>query len=152
MDFQALCELADREIRLGTYDRPLMARALEEANGVKAHAEQIYWRLRASAIQEAAKKFPGEGRELYLREVKAQLDSDERSRKLRANLIGWIWVLVCVACFVGAFIFFYAAKSALNRGSGEFYTYAGSGVACVVLAIVAYIVCQRDAGQDPFAD
>ena len=150
MDFQSLCEIADREIRLGTYDRPLMARALEEANGVTAHAHQIYWRLRAKMIHEEAKRFPAGGDELYIREIKARLDAEERGRKLRSNLIGWMWVVACFAGFVGAFICFAADKAAFYRSTSGFYTYAVTGIACLVLAVVAFVICKRDAGQDPF--
>jgi hypothetical protein len=152
MDFQELCELADREIRLSTYDRPVMARALTEANGVTAHAHQIYWRLRATAIQEEAKKHPGTGNELYIRELKARLDAEQRRRKLRSDLIGWTWVVVCFVSLIGTFIFFRMAKVAFYRGAAGFYGYAVTGVVCVVLAVVAYAVCKRDAGEDPFAD
>jgi hypothetical protein len=151
MDYQQLCEDADKEVRLGVHDRALMQRALKEAAGVKAHAQQIYWRLRAAAMQEEARRFPG-GEDLYLREIRARLDAEQEKRKLRADVVGWLWVLACFSGLIGAFIFFRAAKSALFRGSPSFYGYAGSGVACVVVGIVAYVVSKRDAGQDPFAD
>ena len=129
-----------------------MARALNEANGVSAHAEQIYWRLRATAIQQEAKQFPAGGGELYVRELRARLDAEDRSRKLRSSLIGWMWVVACFAGFIGAFIFFIAAKASFYRGTPGFYGYAVTGIACVALAVVAFVICKRDAGHDPFSD
>jgi hypothetical protein len=55
MDYQHLCELADREIRLGIADERLMHRALQQSAGVVAQAHQTYWRLRASQLQEQAR-------------------------------------------------------------------------------------------------
>lgn len=152
MSFQELCELADQEIRLGVYDRPLMERALREANGVQAHAHQIYWRLRAVALQEAASRYPAGGEELYLREVRARLTAEARSRKLRADLIGWMWVVACFAGLIGAFVFFRAARAAYFREGSSFLSYAIGGVLCIAVAIIGYVISKRDAGQDPFAD
>jgi hypothetical protein len=152
MTYQELCELADREIRLGLHDRVLMKRALEEAVGVTAHAQQIYWRLRATALQEEAKRFPAGGEELYLREVRARLEAEGRRRKSRADVAAWLWVVACFAGLVGAFIFFRAASAAFFRGGAEFYGFAVSGFLCLVVAIAGYVVAKRDAGQDPFSD
>lgn len=152
MTYEELVALADREIRLGLHDRGLMEQALREADGVKAHADQIYWRLRAAAMQEQAKRFPGGGEELYLREIRARLEAHVKGRKLRADLIGWMWVVACFAGLIGAFIFFRAARAAFFEGGPKFYGFAVSGVMCLGVGIVAYVVSKRDAGQDPFAD
>ncbi|HSI09238.1 MAG TPA: hypothetical protein VK985_11695 [Rariglobus sp.] len=150
MTTQELYELADREIRLGTHDRPLMAKAMSEAGGIEAVAHQKYWQFRADAIREQAKRYPDLSEELYLKEVRSRLDNEEGRRRLRANLTGWMWVIVCYAGFCGAAVFFWAAKSAVYRGSSAQYGYGISGIFCVVMAVVAYVITKKDAGQDPF--
>lgn len=115
-------------------------------------ARTIYWRLRPLAIQEAASRYPAGGEELYMREIRTRLQADARSRKLRADLIGWMWVVACFAGLIGAFVFFRAARAAYFRESSSFLSYAIGGVLCLAVAIVGYVISKRDAGQDPFAD
>ena len=151
MDFQALCELADREIRLGVYDRPLMSRAMSEADGVITHAHQIYWRLRAMAIQTRANEMAPSDESLFLREIRARLDLEEKGRRLRASIVGWLWVVACFVGFVGAAVCFRFAAAAFTKDNSSICGYGIAGIAFLVLAIAAFIVCKRDAGQDPFA-
>lgn len=152
MTYHELCELADQEIRLGQHDRALMERALKEARGVTSHAHQLYWQLRAAAIQREAKRFPAGGDEHYFRELRARLAAEGRRRRLRANIVGWSWVVACVAGLVGAFIFFRAARATFDRGGVGFYGFAVSGVVCLIIAVAGYVVAKRDADQDPFSD
>ena len=152
MNIQELYEFADREIRIGTYDRSIMAKAREAAGGVEAVAHQKYWQLRSEAIRTEAKQHPGVGEDLYTRELVSRLNKEEGGRRLRANLIGWMWVLVCLGCFCGAAVCFWAARSAYIHSRDSLYTYGGAGIFFVVMAVVAYIVTKRDAGHDPFAD
>src|SRR5262245_41479846 len=97
MDTQVLYEIAEREIRTGLYDRELMRQARQQANGIQSVAEEIYWRLRSEAIRAEATRFPNQSQELYVRELRARIDQDVRSRKLRSGLIGWMWVAACFA-------------------------------------------------------
>lgn len=152
MDTQALYELADREIRLGTYDRAIMAQAKQGARGIEAVMHQRYWQLRAEALRLEAQRYPDPGAELYLRELVSRLDREAGGRRLRANVVGWMWVVVCLGCFGGAAVCFWAARAAFVRSSDALYAYGGGGICFVVLAVVAYIVTKRDAGHDPFAD
>ena len=51
MDFQALYELADRELNVGLADEKLLRRSLAEAKGVQALARQIYCEHRAKELK-----------------------------------------------------------------------------------------------------
>ncbi|WP_221031490.1 hypothetical protein [Actomonas aquatica] len=152
MDTQELYEFADREIRIGTHDRLIMAQAKEASGGVDAVTRQKYWQLRADAIRTKAKENPGVPDDLYFRELVARMNREEGGRRLRANLVGWMWVLVCFGSFCAAAIFFWAARSSFIHSRDSVYTFGGAGVGFLVLAIIAYVVTKRDAGEDPFAD
>jgi len=78
MTHQALYELADREIQLGIFDRALMAEAMQEAAGVEANAQQIYWRLRASTVTSLAQELSAEEREEFFRDLELRVEARER--------------------------------------------------------------------------
>ena len=150
MDLQDLYELAEREIRTGLYDRQLMKRARDETSGVQAAADEVYWRLRSEAIRVEAKRFPGQSEDVYVRELRARIDREVRARRLRAGITGWMWVAVCFASLVGAAACFWMARAAFSSGRDSLYSYGVGGIICLVVGIVAYTICKRDAGQDPF--
>lgn len=88
---------------------------------------------------------------LFLREIRGRLDDEEKGRRRRASIVGWLWVLTCFAALIGAATFFRFAAVAFSRNSPSLYGFGLAGIVCIVVAIVAFIVCKRDAGQDPFA-
>lgn len=151
MTDQELYELADRELRTGSHSRPLLTQALAEANGQRSKAEQIYWQLRAESWRAEAREHP-EAQALYLREIRSRLDRSMRARELRASVVGWAWAFVCFGSLSAAIVFFWAARGAFTRGSSAQYGYAVGGIASLITGMVGYVICKKDAGQDPFAD
>jgi hypothetical protein len=143
MDFQNLCELADKEIKLGLQDRALMAKAESEAGGVLARAHQIYWRLRATAIQEEEKRHSDVDGRSYSSQLSLQLETEEKRRKRHFALVGWMWAVACFAGVIGAYVFPRIALSRSLRGSLSFYALAVMGVVCLVFSGVAFIVSKR---------
>jgi hypothetical protein len=143
MTDQQLYELADQELRTGAHNRPLLAQALAEANGQRSKAEQIYWRLRTESWRTEAARHPADARSLYLHEIRSRIDQTMRARELRASVVGWAWAIAC---------FIWAARGAFTRGSSAQYGYAVGGIASLAVGIVGYVICKKDAGQDPFAD
>jgi len=139
MNFQNLCELADREIRLGLQDRALMAKAEDEAGGMLAHAHQIYWRLRAAAIQEEGAKSDGP----YVSQLSFRLDAEEKKQKRHYVLVGWMWAFACFVCLTGAYVFPRIAITRAIRGSFSFYAFAVLGVVCLIFAGVSIVVNKR---------
>ena len=152
MTDQQLYELADQELRTGAHNRPLLAQALAEANGQRSKAEQIYWRLRTESWRTEAARHPADARSLYLQEIRSRIDQTMRARELRASVVGWAWAIACFISLAAAVVFFWAARGAFTRGSSAQYGYAVGGIASLVVGIVGYVICKKDAGQDPFAD
>jgi hypothetical protein len=152
MTDQELYELADRELRTGAHSRPLLTQALAEAGGQRGKAEQIYWQLRAESWRTEARQHPTEAQALYLREIRSRLDRSMRARELRASVVGWSWAVACFVSLAAAVVLFWAARGAFLRGSSAQYGYAVGGIACLLVGVVGYVICKKDAGHDPFAD
>jgi hypothetical protein len=152
MTDQQLYELADQELRTGAHNRPLLAQALAEAGGQRSKAEQIYWRLRTENWRTEAAQYPSDARDLYLREIRNRLDQSMRARELRASVVGWSWAVACFISLAAAVVLFWAARGAFLRGSSAQYGYAVGGIACLLVGVVGYVICKKDAGHDPFAD
>ena len=136
VDFQELCELADKELTLGLADQRLLERSCAEANGVTAHARQIYWHLRAAALQQQARESSSEA---HILELKSLLDLQEQRRRARKERHRWFWAMACFAAIAGTVVFPRLALSAYARGGPAFLVYAFVGVACLALAVVAYV-------------
>ena len=152
MTDQELYELADQELRTGAHNRPLLAQALAEAGGQRGKAEQIYWRLRSESWRAEAAQHPTDARNLYLGEIRSRMDRTMRARELRASFVGWAWAIACFISLAAAIVFFWAARGAFARGSSAQYGYGVGGLVSLLVGVVGYLVCKKDAGQDPFAD
>lgn len=144
MNFQQLCELADKEIRLGLHDRALMQQAMAEAHGVVAHAHQIYWQLRAAALQAEAVRDTNSREDSQLLRLSRRLEGEEKRRKRRSVLVAWLLALTCISCLMGAYIFPRIALTKSFRETPWFYVFAVSGFACLVLAGFALVVSWRN--------
>ena len=135
MTFQELCELADKEVTLGMVDERLWDRAQTEANGVVAHAHQIYWRLRATALQEEEQRTSNDS---HIQELVTRLELQEKRVRSRKNRNRWLWGAACFFGIVGAYVFPRLAVTARAHGSSSFYAFAFLGVACLALVAMAY--------------
>jgi hypothetical protein len=131
MSFQELCELAERELRVGLADERLWQRCLIEASGVAAHAQQVYWRRRATALQEES--------EAEIAAIVAQLDAQDRRLRSRKELYRWIWAIACVAGLTGAALFPSFAFRAVGRAGPTFYIFLVLSIASFALATFAFI-------------
>lgn len=139
MDYQQLCELADREIRLGMTDERVMYRALQQSGGVVAQAHQTYWRLRANQLQA---QVAAAGTDAAIVELIANLDLQERRVRRRKERARWIWALACIGALLGALIFPWMAVSALHHGGRGFYALVFMALSSLGLAVVACTACR----------
>jgi hypothetical protein len=130
MNFQELCELAEKELRLGIPDERLIERALTEADGVAAHAQQIYWRLRATALQKEE--------DARIGELVAQLEDRERRLRSRKERYRWIWAIACMTGLVGAALFPSFAFRAIGKAGPSFFVFFILSVASLALAVLAF--------------
>lgn len=133
IDYQQLCELADREIRLGMADESLMHRALQQSAGVIVQAHQTYWRLRANQLQVQASTA---GNHSPVVELIADLDAQERRIRARKERARWIWALACIGALLGAVVFPWIAVSVLHHGGKGFYALVFMALASLGLAVV----------------
>jgi len=135
MEFQDLCELAEKELSLGMADEQLLERAFAEANGIEAIARQIYWRLRATSLQNEAKQ---KSSDKQIIELRGLLETQEKRERMRKERYRWFWAITCFASIVCTFVFPRLAMSVYARGGYLFYGFAVLGVACLCLAIFAF--------------
>ena len=135
VDFQHLCELANKELTLGLADSRLLERSYAEAKGVDAHARQIYWHLRATALQKEARESGGES---HIRELEAVIELQARRRRVRKERHRGFWGIVCFAAILGTVIFPRLAITAYPGRGFAFYAFAFLGVACLALTVIAY--------------
>ncbi|HVU34667.1 MAG TPA: hypothetical protein VHE61_14630 [Opitutaceae bacterium] len=145
MDYQQLCELADREMRLGMADEQLMYRALQLSGGVVAETHQTYWRLRANQLQE---QVAAAGTDAPVAELIARLDAQDRRMRRRKERARWIWALACIGALLGAVVFPWMAVSALHHGGRGFYPLVFMSLASLVLAVVAFTACRYHTAVD----
>lgn len=131
MSFEDLCELAEKELRVGLADERLLERAFAEANGVAAHAHQIYWQLRAKALQ---KQDPG-----HVQELIATLAQQERRLRSRKESYRWFWAIVCVLGLVGAAWLPSFAFRAVGKPGPAFFIYLVLSIASLALSALAFI-------------
>lgn len=143
--FQQLCELADREIRLGMADERLMHRALQQSGGVVAQAHQTYWRLRANQLQE---QVAADGTDAAVAALIATLDVQERRARRRKERARWIWALACIGALLGAVVFPWMAVSAFHHGGRGFYALVFLAMASLGLAVVAFNACRYHTAVD----
>ncbi len=134
-DYQQLCELADREIRLGMADQALMNRALQLSGGVMAQAHQTYWRLRANQLQE---QVAAAGNDDAIAELITCLDAQERRLLSHKGRARWIWAVTMVGGLLGAVVFPWMAVAELRHGGSGFYALVFAAVASLVLAVIAF--------------
>ncbi len=144
-DYQQLCELADREIRLGIADEALMRRALQLSGGVVAQAHQTYWRLRADQLQAEIATAGNDG---PVAELIADLDAQADAMRRRKERTRWFWALACVGALLGAVVFPWMAASVYRDGGSGFYALVFLSVASLVLAIVALTACRYHTQTD----
>lgn len=149
MNIQELCEIAEAELDVGSPERTLAARALTEAEGVRAKARQIYWLLRAEQLK--AQAMATAAPEDFLREVRAATEKRRRAIERRESRRGWLYAIAVYGAFVTAFIFGCAGVPALFRQSDRAIRY--SALACVFAAAgsVALLRSKREREVDPFA-
>lgn len=145
MDYQQLCELADREIRLGMTNEQLMHRAIQQSGGVVAQAHQTYWRLRANQLQEQA---AAAGNDNAVLKLIACLDTQERRLRGRKERARWIWALAYIGALLGAVVFPWMAVSALHHGGRGFYASVFLALASLGLAVVAFNACRYHTAVD----
>src|SRR5437879_1378166 len=126
MNFQELCEVAERELRLGISDERLIERAFAEAKGVAAHAQQIYWRLRATALQKEE--------DTRIAELVAELENRERRLRSRKERYRWFWAIACMIALVGAVLFPSFALRAAGKAGPSFVVFLVLSVASLALA------------------
>ena len=134
-DFQKLCELADKELNLGLADARLIERALAEANGVDAHARQIYWRLRAKALRQKA-EITGDDTEIV--ELQTLIQIQEKRIHNRKERYRWFWAGAYLASILGTVVFPILAHMSYQRNERGFYAYVFLGVAPLVSIILTY--------------
>jgi len=135
VDFQALCEIADRELNVGLADKKVVERAFREAKGVEAYARQIFWRLRAKQLQEL-RETEGESQiRLLLDEI---VDREKRLRR-RKESHRWFWAIACVVGMLGATVFPWFAFRAISTNAPAMFVFAVLSVASLALAVFAFI-------------
>lgn len=145
MDYQQLCELADREIRLGMTDERLMHRALQQSGGVVAQAHQTYWRLRANQLQEQAVTA---GNDAFVAELVARLDAQDRRVQRRKERARWLWALACIGALLGTVVFPWMAVSVLHHEGRGFYALVFLALASLGLAVIAFTACRYHTAVD----
>lgn len=144
MDFQALTEIADREFTSGLADPRDYHRALAEANGVEAHARQIFWRLRAKQLQSLA----AERGEEALHEVLLAVEAQERRTRRRKESTRWFWALACIAGLLGTAIFPWFMIQAVGTEGRRFYVFSVLTLASLGLATYAYLASRYHTHAD----
>jgi uncharacterized DUF497 family protein len=143
MDRNELASLADKEIKVGAFDRALMERAMLETHGVVAHAHQVYWTLRSQFLIDEAKKASSENLDAYWREVSGRVDAAEKRMKRRVALTGWIWVAICFVSLPAGAIFLISARGAASRGSAHAVAYAILGSVFTILGVACIVMSKR---------
>jgi len=134
MDFQLLCEIAERELNAGLADPRLIDRARAEANGIDAHARQIFWRLRAKQLQAVSQ---GAGGDAAIREVIADIEAQEARIHARKESNRWFWAVAFVTGALGALSFPILALQAAGKSGRSFWTFAVLALASLSLAVIA---------------
>lgn len=145
MDFQELCELAQKEIQFGLADRTLMTRARIEAGGVEAHAVQIYWRQRAAGLEQEASSTASDQ---CIVEARRRVEIAEKRWKRQSELSAWGWAILCFAGLAGTYVFPRLAFAAHRRGTIFFYGCTMMGIVSLGTAILAWVACQRRSRPD----
>ena len=133
MDFQSLCEIADRELNAGLADPDLIAQALAEAKGVEAQARQIFWHRRATQLSRM-QELHGE---TAIQTVLAELQSQENRLRTRKNFYRWFWALACVVGLLGATLFSWFAFAAMEKPGPRFLILFVLAIASSALALLA---------------
>lgn len=121
-------------------DEALLKRALLQANGIDAHARQIYWRERALALQQTDAS--------QLQDLVAQLAVREQRLRSRKESHRWIWAIACVAGCLGAAIFPRFAFRAARNGGADFYSFLFLSLASLGLAIYALVASRYHTHTD----
>ena len=148
MTAQELCELAEAELEIGSPDRELAARALAEAEGVKAKARQIYWLLRAEQLRTEAGKMAE--LQKYWQELRQDIERKRRVVERRESLRGWLHALAVYGAFTTAFIFGCAALPAYLRHSDAALRYAVLACSFAAGGLFASVRLRRGRQIDPF--
>jgi hypothetical protein len=130
MSFQELCELAEKELQLGMADEVLLRRAFAEAGGVAAHAQQIYWHLRATALQKEE--------DTRIRELADQIAQQESRWRSRKESNRWFWAITCVLGMMGAALFPIFAFRSVGKPGPSFFIFSVLSVASLALAVLAF--------------
>jgi len=131
VEFQALYELADRELNVGLADEKILSRSLAEAKGVRALARQIYCELRAKQLRGAEDV-------RHLHDVVESVARQERRLLARKKRNGWLWTFACFAGFLATLVFSWFALSAVRAGT-RFYPLAFLTFLSLVLTIVSLV-------------
>ncbi len=130
MDFQALCEVADRELKAGLADPALAQRALAEAKGVEIHAEQIFWHLRAKELLEES----AESMEALVSRIEAQ----EKRLRRRKESNRWFWAVACMIGSIAMVLFSAYALRSIGKPGPRFLVFLVLTIASAALAVVSY--------------
>ena len=143
-DFQALCEIADRELNAGLADARLVERALAESGAVPARTREIFWRLRATELnrmQEATGEAP-------ILELLSGITQQEERLRGREERHRWFWALACVAGMLGTLICPIFALRAYDKTGHQFSIMAVLGMASLLLTFTAVFASRYHTATD----
>ena len=131
MDFQALYELADRELNVGLADDDLLRRSLAEAKGVQALARQIYCERRAKELKR-------DDTSSSVEELVALVQLQEKRLRARKERNRWLWAGSSFGGFLAAIVSSWFALAAAKYES-RFYPLALLALLSFVFTIVSII-------------
>ncbi len=134
-----MCELADRELNVGMGDEKLLRRAFSEAKGVEPQARQIYWSLRAKQLQD---EFRDSESDAHVRQLRSEIEVQEKRLRSRKETHRWIWALACVAGLLGTAIFPAFAFRAVGKAGPSFFAFLVLSIASLALAAIAFRASQ----------
>ena len=134
-DFQALCEIAERELNAGLADASLVEQAMAESNNVQAKARQVFWHLRATQLQRLQES-DGATR---IHELVIEIEAQEQRARRRKEGNRWFWAVACFIGMIGAVICPWFAFRAMGKPGPAFWMFAILAAASLALAIFALI-------------
>jgi hypothetical protein len=129
LDFQALYELADRELNVGLADDDLLERSLAEAKGMQALARQIYCERRAKQLKR-------DDASTSVEELVALVQLQEKRLRARKERNRWLWAGSSFVGFVAAIVSSWFALAAAKHES-RFYPLALLALLSFVFTIVS---------------
>ena len=129
MDFQALYELADRELNVGLADEKLLRRSLAEAKGVQALARQIY-------CEHRAKELKRDDANVTVEELVALVKMQEKRIRARKERNRWLWAGSSFLAFLATIVLSWFTLSAVKH-ERRFYPLALLTLLFFVFTIVS---------------